>query len=62
MAPAAQVHYCWASMRGEALGPVNARGMPVQGTQSGKVGEQGDRDWDREFSEGKPAKGLTFEK
>ena len=35
------------------------RGMPEQGRESEWVGEQGV--WDRDFSEGKPGKGITFE-
>jgi hypothetical protein len=35
--------------------------MPGQGSKSGWVGEQGEQEWDREFSEGKPGKGITFE-
>ena len=36
-------------------------GMPWLGSQSGMVGEQGDRGGDRAFSEGKPGKGITLE-
>jgi hypothetical protein len=35
------------------------RGMPGPGSRSGWVGEQGGED--REFSEGKLGKGITFE-
>jgi hypothetical protein len=45
--------------RGEAL--LLCREMPGQGSKSGWVGEQGEQEWDREFSEGKPGKGITFE-
>jgi hypothetical protein len=37
------------------------RGMPGPGSGSGWVGEQGEERGDREFSEGKPGKGITFE-
>ena len=37
------------------------RGVPGQGSRSGWVGEQGEEVWDREFSEVKPGKGITFE-
>ena len=33
--------------------------MPRLGSQSGMVGEQGERGGDRAFSEGKPGKGMT---
>jgi hypothetical protein len=36
-------------------------GMPEQGSGSGWVGEQGEGRGDREFSEGKPRKDITFE-
>jgi hypothetical protein len=36
--------------------------MPGQRSRSGWVGEQGEERWDREFSEGKLGKGITFEK
>jgi hypothetical protein len=34
--------------------------MPGQGSRCGCVGEKGEG-WDREFLEGKPGKGITFE-
>jgi hypothetical protein len=37
------------------------RGMPGPGSSSGWVGEQGEREEDRGFLEGKPGKGITFE-
>jgi hypothetical protein len=37
------------------------RGMPGPGSRSGWVGEQGKWGEDREFSEGKPGKGIIFE-
>jgi hypothetical protein len=37
------------------------RGMPRPGSRSGWVGEQGDREGDRGFSEEKPGKGIAFE-
>jgi hypothetical protein len=37
------------------------RGIPGQGRRSGCIDKQGDREWDRGFSEGKPGKGITFE-
>ena len=37
------------------------RGMSGQGSRSGWVGEQGERDGDRGFLEGKPGKRTTFE-
>ena len=39
------------------------RGIPGPGSRSGWVGEQGEgeRKWGREFSEGKPGMGITFE-
>ena len=37
------------------------RGMLGQGSRSGWVGEQGEEGGDREFSEGKQGKGITFE-
>jgi hypothetical protein len=37
------------------------RGMPGQGSRSGWMTDQGEEGWDREFSEGKPGKGTTFE-
>jgi hypothetical protein len=37
------------------------RGMPGHGSRSGWVGEQGEGAWDREVSEEKPEKGITFE-
>jgi hypothetical protein len=47
-------------MGGEALGPQN-RGLPVPGSGSGWVGEQGEGGRDRGFLEGKLGKGITFE-
>jgi hypothetical protein len=35
--------------------------MPGQGSGSGWVSKQWEGRWDREFSEGKPGKGITFE-
>jgi hypothetical protein len=35
--------------------------MSGQGSGSGWVGEQEKGGWDREFSEGKPGKGITSE-
>ena len=35
--------------------------MLVLESRSGWVGEQGEKGWDREFSEGKSGKGITFE-
>jgi hypothetical protein len=38
--------------------------MPGKGSRSGWVSEQGEGEWDRGFSEGKPGKGIkgiTFE-
>jgi hypothetical protein len=35
--------------------------MPGQGSGSGLVGEQGEGEWGRGFSEGKPGKRITFE-
>ena len=46
-------------MGGKAL--TLCRGMPRLGSQSGMVGEQGDRGGDRAFSEGKPGKEITLE-
>jgi hypothetical protein len=37
------------------------REMPGPGSRSGCVGEQGEWGGYREFSEGKPEKGITFE-
>jgi hypothetical protein len=37
------------------------RGMPGPGSRSGWVGEQGERERDRGFLEGKLRKGITFE-
>jgi hypothetical protein len=37
------------------------RGMPGPGSRSGWVGEQGEGEEDRGFSEGKLGKGITFE-
>jgi hypothetical protein len=37
------------------------RGISGPGSGSGWVGEQGVRGGDREFLEGKPGKGITFE-
>jgi hypothetical protein len=37
------------------------RRMPRQGSRSWWVGEQGERGWDRGFSERKPEKDITFE-
>jgi hypothetical protein len=37
------------------------RGMPGPGSWSGWVGEQGKREGDREFLEGKLGKEITFE-
>ena len=37
------------------------RGMPRQRSRSKWVGEQGVEGGDREFSEGKPGKGIRFE-
>jgi hypothetical protein len=37
------------------------RGMPGPGSGSGWVDEQGEGGLDKEFSEGKPGKGITFE-
>jgi hypothetical protein len=37
------------------------RGIPGPGSRSGCVGEQVKREKDREFSEGKLGKGITFE-
>jgi hypothetical protein len=37
------------------------RRMPGPGSRRGWVGEQGEEGEDREFSEGKPEKGITFE-
>jgi hypothetical protein len=37
------------------------RGIPGQGSRSGWVGEQGEGRWDREYFEGKPGKGVTYE-
>jgi hypothetical protein len=44
----------------EGLMP-QCRRMPGQGSVSGWVCEQGEGEWDRGFSEGKPGKGITFE-
>ena len=35
-------------------------GMPGKGSRSEQVGEQGQGEWDRGFSEGIPRKGITF--
>ena len=35
--------------------------MPGPGSRSVWVGEQGEKGGDREFSEGEPGKGITFE-
>jgi hypothetical protein len=35
--------------------------MPGPGSRNGRVGEQGKREGNRGFSEGKPGKGITFE-
>jgi hypothetical protein len=35
--------------------------MPGQGSWFGWFGEQGEEGWDKEFSEGKPGKLITFE-
>jgi hypothetical protein len=37
------------------------RGMPGPGSRSGWVGDHGEREEDRGFSEGKLGKGITFE-
>jgi hypothetical protein len=37
------------------------RGMPGPGSSSRWIGEQGEGEGDRGFSEGKPGKGITFE-
>jgi hypothetical protein len=37
------------------------RAMPGPGSRSGWVGEQGEGEVDRGFSERKPGKGITFE-
>jgi hypothetical protein len=37
------------------------RGMPRSGSKSGWVGEEGEREGDRGFSEGKLGKEITFE-
>jgi hypothetical protein len=37
------------------------RGMPGPGSRSGWVGEQGEGKGNRELSEGKLGKGITFE-
>ena len=37
------------------------RGIPEPGSKSGWVGEQGEGEGDRGFSEGKLGKGITFE-
>ena len=37
------------------------RGTPGPGIECEWVGEQGEGEWDRGFSEGKPGKGITFE-
>jgi hypothetical protein len=37
------------------------RGMPGSGIRSGWVGDQGEEDKDRGFSEGKLGKGIAFE-
>jgi hypothetical protein len=37
------------------------RGMPGPGIRYGWVGEQGEGEWERKFSEGKPGKGIIFE-
>jgi hypothetical protein len=37
------------------------RGIPGLGSKSGWVGEQGQDEEDRDFSEGKQGKGITFE-
>ena len=51
------------SMGGEAFIPVKVLCSSVgecQDREAG-VGEQGHGGWDREFSEAKPGKGITFE-
>jgi hypothetical protein len=55
-----------ASMAGEILGPVKVLYPSVGKCQGQEVGmgglvEQGEGGGDREFSEGKPGKGITFE-
>jgi hypothetical protein len=35
--------------------------MPGQGSGSGCLGEQGKKEWDKGFSEGKPGRERTFE-
>jgi hypothetical protein len=37
------------------------REMPGQGSRSGRVGEQGEGQWDRGVLEGKQGKGIAFE-
>jgi hypothetical protein len=37
------------------------RGILKQGSGSGWVGEQGEGEWDREFLQEKPGKGITFD-
>jgi hypothetical protein len=37
------------------------RGMPGSGSRSGWVGDQGEGEGNRGFSEGKLGKGITFE-
>ena len=41
----------------------HGREMPHQGSRIGSrwVREQGEKEWDRRFSEGKPGKGIAFE-
>jgi hypothetical protein len=36
-------------------------GMPGPGSRSGWVGEEGEEEWDRGFSERKLGKGIAFE-
>jgi hypothetical protein len=53
-------------MGGEALAPVKdplpqCRRRPGPGSWSGWVGEQGEGERERRFSEWKPGKGLIFE-
>jgi hypothetical protein len=53
-------------MGGEALGPVKVLCPSIgecqgPGSGSGWVGEQGEGERDREVSEGKLGKGITFE-
>jgi hypothetical protein len=53
-------------MGGEALGPVKVLCLSIgecQGQEAGVGGLviRGEEEGDREFSEGKPGKGITFE-